>query len=262
MDGSSKHVVDTAVIAAAGYDTRLMPLTKDRPKAMVLIGEHPILYYVVRQLAAGGIRRFVIIVNPKFQMIVEYVREQQKNGEWKEFEFIFVEKESKSFADSVVAAEEYVKGNYFIAVACDDILDDQPAPFLSFMQLFDRYQKPFLILREITREQVPHYGGVSVEEIEADVFTIHSIVEKPSPDEAKSHLGSIADYILPPDIFDFIRQAQKDMPANKEVAVTHALKLYVEHGGLLLGWVFRGRHFDGGAKSGLAKAAEYFKNRS
>ena len=262
MAGNKIYKVDTAVIAAAGYGTRLLPLTLHQPKAMVPVAGRPLIHYVIDQIAVTGVQKFIIVTNPAFKQIGRYIADQKRQGNWKNLQFKVIEKKSKSFADSILAAEKFIGGKYFIAAACDDLLSDRPAPFKSFIRVFQRYRAPMMILREITKKEIPNYGCVAASGIAKDVWQIHDIVEKPAVNEAPSSFGAIADYVLPPDIFRWIRLAQKNMPKDKEINITHVLKLYARNGRPLFGWVFRGRHFDGGSKIGLAKASAYFKTRS
>ena len=52
-----------AMIFAAGLGTRLLPLTRDIPKALVPLGGKPLLLHVIDKLAASGIHRIVINVH-------------------------------------------------------------------------------------------------------------------------------------------------------------------------------------------------------
>ena len=51
-----------AVILAGGKGTRLMPLTANRPKAMVEIGGRPFLEYLIEMLRAQGFERVLILL--------------------------------------------------------------------------------------------------------------------------------------------------------------------------------------------------------
>jgi len=56
-----------AVILAAGYATRLYPLTKNTPKTLLLIAGKPILEYTVEQIATcQDIDRIYLITNSRF----------------------------------------------------------------------------------------------------------------------------------------------------------------------------------------------------
>ena len=56
-----------AIILAAGYATRMYPLTKDRPKALLPIGGRPMLDYLMDQIATvREIDRAYIVTNSRF----------------------------------------------------------------------------------------------------------------------------------------------------------------------------------------------------
>ncbi|MEE2610475.1 MAG: glucose-1-phosphate cytidylyltransferase, partial [Acidobacteriota bacterium] len=61
-----------AVILAGGLGTRLSEETVVRPKPMVEIGGHPILWHVMKIYSAHGIRDFVICCGYRGYMIKEY----------------------------------------------------------------------------------------------------------------------------------------------------------------------------------------------
>jgi glucose-1-phosphate thymidylyltransferase len=57
----------TVVLLAAGYDTRLYPLTQDRPKALLGLGARTILDEVVAATApVPGIRQRILVTNHRF----------------------------------------------------------------------------------------------------------------------------------------------------------------------------------------------------
>ena len=56
-----------AIILAAGYATRLYPLTKNTPKTLLPIAGKPILEYTIEQIAAcQGIDRIYLVTNSRF----------------------------------------------------------------------------------------------------------------------------------------------------------------------------------------------------
>lgn len=61
-----------AVILAGGLGTRLSEETGTRPKPMVEIGGHPILWHVMKVYASHGINDFVVCLGYKGYMIKEY----------------------------------------------------------------------------------------------------------------------------------------------------------------------------------------------
>ncbi len=55
--------ITTAMILAAGHGTRMRPLTDDRSKAMVVLGEKPLIDHMLDRLAAVGVTRAVVNVH-------------------------------------------------------------------------------------------------------------------------------------------------------------------------------------------------------
>ncbi len=57
----------TAVLLSAGYATRLYPLTKDRPKALLPFGAHTILDAILTSLKdVPGLRKIILVTNHRF----------------------------------------------------------------------------------------------------------------------------------------------------------------------------------------------------
>lgn len=57
-----------ALILAAGYGTRLYPLTRDRPKPLLPVGGRPLLDYLAANLdRVEGLREILVVVNGRFE---------------------------------------------------------------------------------------------------------------------------------------------------------------------------------------------------
>ncbi len=82
-----------ALIMAGGQGTRLRPLTNDKPKPMLSVGEKPILETIINQLRENDIRNIFIAINYKGKQIenhfkngdrfgvnIEYLKETKKMG--------------------------------------------------------------------------------------------------------------------------------------------------------------------------------------
>lgn len=56
-----------ALILAAGYATRLYPLTKEHPKALLKVKGKPIIDYIIKKIAAvEGVDEIIVVTNRKF----------------------------------------------------------------------------------------------------------------------------------------------------------------------------------------------------
>jgi NDP-sugar pyrophosphorylase family protein len=68
------------MILAAGFGTRLRPLTDNRPKALVEVAGHTLLAITLSRLKRFGIREVIINVHYLADMIVEYLRANHNFG--------------------------------------------------------------------------------------------------------------------------------------------------------------------------------------
>lgn len=62
------------VILAAGFASRLRPLTDNCPKCLLQIGGRPLLHRSIEALSANGIKEIIIVTGYRAEMIREYVR--------------------------------------------------------------------------------------------------------------------------------------------------------------------------------------------
>lgn len=65
-------LIKKAIIPAAGYGTRGLPITKVLPKEMFPIGVKPAIHYVVEEAVNSGIEQILMVVSRKKSMIVDY----------------------------------------------------------------------------------------------------------------------------------------------------------------------------------------------
>ena len=61
-----------AVIPAAGYGTRFLPVTKDLAKEMLPIVDTPAIQYIVEEALNSGIEEFIIIISSNKNSIMDY----------------------------------------------------------------------------------------------------------------------------------------------------------------------------------------------
>src|SRR5918992_6131862 len=68
-----------ALVLAAGYATRLYPLTLDRPKALLEVGGKPMLDRLLERLEAMGVDETVVVTNAKFTPhFEEWARDKER----------------------------------------------------------------------------------------------------------------------------------------------------------------------------------------
>ncbi len=72
------HTIRTAVVLAAGFGTRRLPITKAIEKSMLPIGNRPLIDYLVADLAAAGIERIIFVVGEQSNQLRTYYGHNEK----------------------------------------------------------------------------------------------------------------------------------------------------------------------------------------
>jgi NDP-sugar pyrophosphorylase family protein len=111
-----------AMIFAAGLGTRLRPLTNDIPKALVKIGNTPLLEFAVKKLLHSGFGEIIINVHYYPEKIISFLKENNNFGA-----DILISDESDLLLDTgggLKNASSFFRGNEpFLIYNCDIITD-------------------------------------------------------------------------------------------------------------------------------------------
>ncbi len=259
-----------AVIPAAGLGTRLLPITKSQPKEMMPILNKPAIQYVVEEASYGGFDQILIITNRNKKVMEDHfdrnleLRELlTKKGEEEALKklikieeladiYYLRQKEQKGLGDAVLCSEAYVGNEAFAVLLGDDIIiSDIPA----VKQLWEAHLKvkaPVIALEEVPEDHVERYGIVELgEEVEAGVFKITKIVEKPKKEDAPSRMAVMGRYILDHDIFTWLRSGKTGH--GGELQLTDSLANYIDTKGLY-GMPVKGLRVDIGSVGDWLKA--------
>jgi N-acetyl-alpha-D-muramate 1-phosphate uridylyltransferase len=69
--------IDTAMILAAGFGTRMRPITDHMPKPLVPLAGRPLLDHAIGRLVAAGVKRVVVNTHYKAEMIAAHLKERR-----------------------------------------------------------------------------------------------------------------------------------------------------------------------------------------
>lgn len=83
------------------------------------------------------------------------------------------------------------------------------------------------------------------------LYRLSDLIEKPSPQEAPSHLGIIGRYVMTADLFDCIKQVPRS--SLSELQLTDAIRLLLNER-QVYAYVLDGVRYDAGDKMGYLKA--------
>ena len=61
-----------ALIPIAGLGTRLLPLTKVIPKALLPVYDRPAIQWIVEEMVSAGIDEIIFVYSPGQEMLIDY----------------------------------------------------------------------------------------------------------------------------------------------------------------------------------------------
>ena len=267
-----------AVIPAAGYGTRFLPVTKAIPKEMIPIVDKPVIQYIVEEALQSGIEEILIItghgkraIEDLFDTNIDLELQLRQQGKDQLLHLVqdissinihyIRQKHMRGLGDAIRCAESFIDNEPFAVLLGDDVVYNPEQPALKqMMDAFSRLGATMLGCQEVPQELVSRYGIVQGQPTDDDrVVKLIDMVEKPAVDEAPSRLAALGRYILTPDIFEILRRVQPGK--GGEIQLTDALRLMADREAVYA-YTFSGRSYDTGNKLGFLKATvEYALRR-
>jgi len=219
------NIIKKVVIPAAGWGTRFLPATKALPKEMLPIVDKPIIQYVVEEVVKSGIEDIIIVtgwhkraIEDHFDRSLELENHLEKQGKLEKLKeikkiaelanFIYVRQKGGLYGNAipVLAAEPVIGNQPFAVVWGDEFINAEPPRLAQMIKAYKKYPGVMIsAVRIESKDQLSRYGIADVEKVDEGIFRIKKIVEKPTPDEAPSNLATHGAYIVPPEIFNVIR---------------------------------------------------------
>ena len=265
--------VKKAVIPAAGYGTRFLPITKAVCKEMLPIVDKPTLQYIVEEAVAAGIREILIVTGrnkkniedffdytPELDSVLEDNRQEDFLKLSREMEnladiYFVRQKHPVGFADAVMYAKPFTGDEPFAILLGDDIIYTEPKMRPGIRQLADEFEKSgktTVALMNVADADIPKYANVKASALSERLFEIEKIVEKPKIEDKFPNDAVIGRYVVDAGIYDVISHTPPSPPKG-EVYFTDALGLLAAQG-LLHGYRFEGIRYDAGNKLDYLKA--------
>ena len=252
-----------AVIPAAGYGTRFLPITKSIPKEMLPLIDKPIIQYIIEEAVSLGIEDIVIVtsngkhaIEDHFDNNLELERYLEAGGKLDQLEeirriasmanFIYIRQKGKYGNGTPVLNAEHIIGNEPFAVLWgDEFIAGNPPRLQQTAEVFEEFGRPVISgVRIKKKEDLSRYGIADLKPVRDNIFEIKNIVEKPKPEEAPSDLAAHGCYILTPDIFD----ALKNQSPGKggEIWLVDGINKLKEKGPIYTCEIKEGKYYDCG----------------
>ena len=272
-------MIRKAVIPAAGFGTRFLPLTKAQPKEMLPIVDTPTIQFVVEEAVASGITDILMVIGKSKRAIEEHfdrnyeleneLEEKGKDsllGQVREIsnmaDIHFVwQKELNGLGDAVRHARNHVGNEPFALLLGDTVLEsytDKPVT-RQLMDVYDEHQGSVVAVEQVPESKVSRYGIMDGIEVTPGVFRVNDLIEKPSIEEAPSNFAFAGRYIFQPDLFDYLAQAERGK--NNEIQLTDAMRTMAVSRPMF-GCKFEGKRHDLGNRLDFIKTNLHYALKS
>lgn len=226
-----------AVILAGGKGTRMMPLTADRPKPMILVNGKPFIEYLIEDLHMIGIKEIGVIVNYKREVIAEYLNEKYP-------EVVLIDQnDPKGTGHAVLCAIDFVGEEDFIVLMGDVLYSRDDIEALSKMK--------GSVVSGLEVDNPSAYGVLMI-----DGNKLISIIEKPQ--NPPSNLVNAGLYRFTSEVFAVLKNI--NLSPRGEYEVTDAINMLARAGKMYF-YKLSGHWLDFGKPSDV-QVVENFLNAS
>ncbi len=268
--------VRKAVITAAGWGTRFLPITRSQPKEMLPLVNKPLMQYVVEEAIASGITDIIIITAMGKHAIEDYfdrnfelehfLQQKGETGLLEEMrqlsnlvDICYIrQKEQLGLGHAVLTARDIVGEEPFAVILPDDIVDSRVPCLKQMLEVYEEYGGSVIAVEPLPPQDIVKYGVIAGEPVSERVYRLSGLVEKPEPELAPSNLGIVGRYILTPQIFSALEATPPGR--TQEIQLTDALQLLLAQEAIYA-YVFDGVRHDTGTPAGWLKATVSFALR-
>jgi UTP--glucose-1-phosphate uridylyltransferase len=233
--------VSKAVIPAAGFGTRFLPVTKAQPKEMMPVLDKPTIQYVVEEAVESGLDDILIItgrgkqaIERHFDKSYELEEELAAAGKTDRLDRVqeiadladihYVrQKERDGLGDAVSYARKHVGDEPFALLLGDTIIENGTPCTETLISHAERHESSVLSLERVPWEEVSKYGVADLgETTDEPCFPVEDFVEKPPREEAPSNLAITGRYVFTAEIFDRLQETEPGV--GGELQLTDAIR--------------------------------------
>jgi len=244
-----------ALILAAGYATRLYPLTLNQPKPLLKVGKRTIADHILAALEkVSGVNQVFVVTNNKFSSHFEdWAGKHKSPVPIKVINDGTLTNETRlgAIGDINLVVNSQKVSEEMLVIAGDNLFDLDLAEFVKFAK--SKKGGSAVALRVVEKtEMLKKYGVVSLDKNDR----ITAFEEK--PEKPKSDLAAMCVYYFPKEklalLDKYMNSGQsKDAPGNY-------IK-WLSENDTVFGYRFDGEWFDIGDKASYEKADKIYKER-
>lgn len=267
--------IEKALIAAAGFGTRFLPITKTIQKEMLPVLDRPTVDYLVEDLIKAGVEEIIFVISEHNKQLIHYYRKNQRLFDYlkargkqdlytqmsklhQKAKFSFIKQaDSEVYGTATplkLAQTQLEKEPAFFVFMGDDFLfdPDEESESSKMKEIFCQSQAQGLVTCiQKPASELGRYGVVKIKKANGFSY-LDSIIEKPKLGQAPSNLVNISKYILTPAIFEIIKN-QKPNAQNGELYITDSVASLAKISPVVI-FAPKGKYLDCGYPMGWLEA--------
>lgn len=268
--------VRKAIIPAAGFGTRFLPVTRAIPKVMLPVLSEPAIQFSVQEAADAGIDRIVFVISRGQEATNDYFRpataleraleergsvdmlnDMRRISSMMQTEVVYQD-EQRGLGHAVLMAKHAIGNEPFAVFLPDDIIWSDTPTIGTMISVFAEHRASVIAVKQVPDEAIPSLGVIDPEPLtddaHANVYKVKGMVEKPRLEDAPSNLAIVGRYVLTPEVFGALERAAPG--AIGEIQLTDAIDAARAQQGAYA-YRFDAAHFDVGTPIGMLKASVY-----
>jgi UTP--glucose-1-phosphate uridylyltransferase len=226
---SSQQKIHKAVISAAGFGTRFLPVVKAFPKELIPVLAKPSLQWLVEEVIAAGLDQILIVhradsIEQKNyftpdKKIEAYLKKNNKShyldslkNIWQKAKLDFIPQDPKlpyGNACPVLTAEKWLAGESFVYLFGDDLLlEKKTGDFIkNLIRVFEKYQATIVVgVQKVPWSEVYRYGSIKYRSGSKIPDEVEAVMEKLSADKAPSNSVQFGRFVVAPTVFDELKK--------------------------------------------------------
>lgn len=211
--------VTKAVLLAAGRGTRMRELTAELPKPMIAVQGRPILQHIIEGLRDAGVRRFLIVVGYRADVVQDFFGDGSRFGVQVEYITQVVQ---DGTGRVVELARDFAGADPFVLSYGDILVDPE-----NYRRLVALEEADGIISVKHNPGEVAKGGAVFMD----DAWRMTDLREKPGPGEPTSPWYNAGVYTFRPSIFEYTARLEKS--PRGEYELTDAVRNLAQSGRLV-----------------------------
>lgn len=264
----SPSPVRHALIPCGGRGTRMRPLTGGAPKELIEVAGEPLLVRVLRECAASGVHRALVVIAPGKE-VIERVAAPLAGAPGMPARIDFATQPgARGLADAIRFGRDFAAGAPLAVVLPDNLFVGAAPAVAQVAAAYEATGANVVAVVPVRAEDAPRRGPTPVYagRLDGDLFHLARIPDKGAhgatfdPEGREAAFTGVGRYVFTPDAYPVIDAVERSLAAGAELDDVPVLQALLS-GGRLVGRLIRGRFLDAGIPAGYREAQAVLTGR-